>query len=45
LSKAFRQRFQVPKEAPSIADLICQKHHHDWIEASLVQQRPLAVDQ
>jgi hypothetical protein len=36
-SKAFRKRFQVPAEAPSIADRICQRRHHDWIEAFLVQ--------
>ncbi|MCT0216839.1 RAD52 family DNA repair protein [Synechococcus sp. CS-1330] len=38
-TKAFRKRFQVPQEATSIADRICQKRHHDWIEAYLVQQR------
>jgi DNA recombination protein Rad52 len=36
-SKAFRKRFQVPEEAPSIADRICQRRHHDWIETFLVQ--------
>jgi hypothetical protein len=36
-SKAFRKRFQVPADAPSIADWINQKCHHDWIEAFLVQ--------
>jgi DNA recombination protein Rad52 len=36
-TKAFRKRFQVPEEAPSIADRIQQKQHHDWIEAFLVQ--------
>jgi DNA recombination protein Rad52 len=36
-TKAFRKRFQVPAEAPSIADRICQRHHHDWIETFLVQ--------
>ncbi|MCT0199617.1 RAD52 family DNA repair protein [Synechococcus sp. CS-1325] len=36
-TKAFRKRFQVPEEATSIADRICQKRHHDWIEAYLVQ--------
>jgi DNA recombination protein Rad52 len=35
-SKAFRKRFQVPADAPSIADRICQRRHHDWIEAFLV---------
>ena len=38
-SKAFRKRFQVPAEAPSIADRICQRQHHDWIEAFLVSHR------
>ena len=36
-TKAFRKRFQVPEEAASIADRICQRRHHDWIEAFLVQ--------
>ena len=36
-TKAFRKRFQVPPEAPSIADRICQQQHHDWIETFLVQ--------
>jgi len=36
-TKAFRKRFQVPADAPSIADRICQRRHHDWIEAFLVQ--------
>jgi hypothetical protein len=35
-TKAFRKRFQVPADAPSIADRICQRRHHDWIEAFLV---------
>ncbi len=38
-TKAFRKRFQVPEEAPSIADRICQRRHHDWIETFLVSQR------
>ncbi|CAK6700665.1 hypothetical protein IFHNHDMJ_02889 [Synechococcus sp. CBW1107] len=38
-SKAFRKRFQVPAEAPSIADRICQRRHHDWIETFLVSHR------
>jgi hypothetical protein len=38
-SKAFRKRFQVPADAPSIADRICQRRHHDWIETFLVQQQ------
>jgi DNA recombination protein Rad52 len=39
-TKAFRKRFQVPADAPSIADRICQRCHHDWIEAFLVQHQP-----
>ena len=39
-TKAFRKRFQVPADAPSIADLICQRCHHDCIEAFLVQHQP-----
>ena len=38
-TKAFRKRFQVPPDAPSIADRICQRRHHDWIEAFLVSHR------
>jgi DNA recombination protein Rad52 len=38
-SKAFRKRFQVPADATSIADRICQRRHHDWIEAFLVQHQ------
>jgi len=38
-SKAFRKRFQVPVDAPSIADRICQRRHHDWIETFLVQHQ------
>ncbi len=38
-SKAFRKRFHVPTEAPSIADRICQRRHHDWIETFLVSHR------
>jgi len=38
-TKAFRKRFQVPDEAVSIADRICQRRHHDWIETFLVQHR------
>jgi len=41
-TKAFRKRFQVPEEATSIADRICQKRHHDWIEAFLVQHQSAA---
>jgi DNA recombination protein Rad52 len=39
LTRAFRNRFQVPKEAVTIADRINQRCHHDWIEAYLVQQQ------
>jgi hypothetical protein len=35
-TKAFRKRFQVPPDAPSIADRICQRRHYDRIEAFLV---------
>jgi hypothetical protein len=38
-SKAFRKRFQVPADTPSIADRICQRRHHDWIETFLVQHQ------
>ena len=38
-SKAFRKRFQVPADAPSIADRICQRRHHDWIESFRVSHR------
>jgi hypothetical protein len=38
-SKAFRKRFQVPAEAPSIADRICQRRHHEWIETFMVSHR------
>ena len=38
-TKAFRKRFQVPADAPSIADRICQRRHHDWIETFLVSHR------
>ncbi len=41
-TKAFRKRFQVPEEATSIADRICQKRHHDWIEAFLLQHQSAA---
>jgi DNA recombination protein Rad52 len=36
-TKAFRKRFQVPPEEHTIADRICQRRHHDWIETFLVQ--------
>jgi DNA recombination protein Rad52 len=38
-TKAFRKRFQVPPEEHTIADRICQRRHHDWIEAFLVQHQ------
>jgi hypothetical protein len=41
-TKAFRKRFHVPPEVHTIADRICQRRHHDWIEDFLVQhQTPL----
>jgi hypothetical protein len=39
LIRAFRKRFQVLKEAATIADRILQKHQHDLIEAFLVQHQ------
>ena len=39
LTRAFRNRFQVPEEAVTIADRINQKCHHDWIETFLVQHQ------
>jgi DNA recombination protein Rad52 len=39
LTQGFRKRFSIPEEAPTIADHILQKRHHDWIEAFLVQQQ------
>jgi hypothetical protein len=36
-TKAFRKRFQVPPEVNTIANRICERRHHDWIEAFLVQ--------
>jgi DNA recombination protein Rad52 len=38
-TKAFRKRFQVPEDAAYIADRICQRRHHDWIETFLVSHR------
>jgi hypothetical protein len=38
-TKAFRKRFQVPPEVHTIADRICQRRHHDWIEAFLVHHQ------
>ena len=43
LTKAFRKRFQVPPDALSIADRICQRRHHEWIEALLVQHQQLVA--
>ena len=42
-TKAFRKRLQVPAEAPSIADRICQRRHYDWIEAFLVSHREVRL--
>lgn len=39
LTQGFRKRFSIPEEAPTIADRILQKRHHDWIEAFLVQHQ------
>ena len=39
LIRAFRKRFQIPAEAPSIANRILQKHHQEWIEAFLARQQ------
>ncbi len=36
-TKAFRKRFQVPPEVHTIADRICERRHHYWIETFLVQ--------
>jgi DNA recombination protein Rad52 len=43
LTKAFRKRFQVPPDAPSIADRISQRRHRDWIETFLLQQQPVVA--
>ena len=43
LTRAFRQRFQVPDHAVTIADRITQKCHHDWIEAFLVSHRAVRL--
>ena len=40
LTQGFRKRFSIPEEAPTIADRIVQKRHHDWIEAFLAQHQP-----
>ena len=42
-AKAFRKRLHVPEDAPSIADRIYQRRHHDWIEAFLVQHQQRAA--
>ena len=42
LTQGFRKRFSIPDQATTIADRICQRQHHDWIEAFLVQHRALA---
>jgi hypothetical protein len=39
-TQAFRQRFQAPEEAVSIADRVCQKRQRDWIEAYLANLEP-----
>jgi hypothetical protein len=39
LESLFRQRFEVPDTAVTIADRINQKCHHDWIRAFLVPHR------
>ncbi len=41
-TKAFRMRFQVPADVPSIANRICQRRPHDWIEAFLIQHQGTA---
>ena len=42
-TKAFRKHFQVPADATSIADLICQRQHHDWIKTFMAQHQQLAA--
>jgi hypothetical protein len=32
-----------PEETSSIADRICQKRHHDWIEAYLLQHQQVVA--
>jgi hypothetical protein len=29
----------VPADAPSIADRICQRRHHEWIETFMVSHQ------
>ncbi len=36
-SKACHKCCQVPAEALSIADHICQRQRHDWVETGLIQ--------
>jgi DNA recombination protein Rad52 len=43
LSQGFRQQFAVPPDAVTIADRICQRQHHDWIEAFLVRQQQVSA--
>jgi len=43
LTKAFRKRFQVPPDALSIADRICQRRHRDWIETFLLQHQQVVA--
>jgi hypothetical protein len=38
-----RKHLQVPAEATSIADRICQRRHHDWIETFMVQHQQLVA--
>ena len=40
-TKAFRKRFQIPEDAPTIAGAITQRCHHEWIEAWLVSHQAL----
>ena len=43
LTQGFRKRFSIPEEAPTIADRIVQKCHHDWIESFLVSHREVST--
>jgi hypothetical protein len=36
-SQACHKCCQVPAEALSIADHICQRQRHDWVETGLIQ--------
>ena len=42
-NRAFRLRFAIPSEAPTIADRICEQQHHDWIEAWLIEHQSVAA--